>query len=145
MAITEQKLFEIICEQIEAINALTEQLKNGGAGPGGSGSRVPTIGANSKWRIQPLIQKIEFDANKEAVLEQNRFRQGFIIVNKTDDIVYGVGDDRSASVNYFTWQIESEASEYYIPSNGAYTGDVFFNAVGIGYLMVTEFSFQEGF
>ncbi|TYP92089.1 hypothetical protein LX73_2336 [Fodinibius salinus] len=124
----------LLCKQIEAVNRLID-------GIGG-----PTVGTSNGTPGSPdisaLSQKISFDANGEATLETNEYRQGFIVVNKTSDLVYGIADQEQATADNFTWQIASEASEYYIPSNGTYTGEVNFKAVGAGYLMVTEFSFQ---
>lgn len=135
MANMQEQLFQIICEQIESIDALTQALRNGASAGNITVGKQPTINA--------LPQKIPFDADGNAKLSANAYRQGFIAVNKTDGLVYGVADQKEASANRFTWMIDPEGSEYYIPANGTYTGDVNFKAVGTGYLMVTEFSFHQ--
>jgi hypothetical protein len=99
-------------------------------------------GISDNYTIETLSAKITFE-NGLAKLPANQYRQGFIAVNKTDDLVYGLAGTDTVSANNFTWQISSEGTEYYIPANGAYLGEVNFKAVGTGYLMVTEFSFKE--
>lgn len=131
-----ERLIQVICQQIEAINELTATLKNGS---GGNISALPQ-------KISALPQKLLFDDNGFATLDANSNRQGFIAVNKTDDIIYGIADQNEPSPDFFTWDIASADSEYYIPAEDAYTGEVNFVAMspGSGYLMITEFSFTNG-
>lgn len=124
-----ERLIQAICEQIEAVKELTAILKNGG-----------------NAEISALPQKLLFDDEGIATLDANSNRQGFIAVNKTADIIYGIASQNDPSPDFFTWDIASADSEYYIPAENPYTGEINFAAVkpDTGYLMITEFSYTNG-
>lgn len=130
----DDKLFKILCEQVEAVKELTVKIE-----------RDPsTIGAGSSLMIAPAIQKVTFDSNGMASLPRNDARQGLIMVNETPDSIYGAFDENDATENYYTIKINSAGTEYYIPANGAYSGPISFKALDTsGYLMVTELTYQN--
>jgi len=125
-----KQLAKLICQHIEAVNELTEAIKND----------KPTQIGN---KIQALPRKLTFGNDGKAELEKNEFRQGFIATNETNDFVYGVANQNEATESFYTWRLESGGTEFYIPSNGAYEGPINWKALRSGYLMLTEFSFKE--
>jgi len=98
--------------------------------------------------VIPTVITVPFEASKlnDVVMAPNSSRQGFIVNNESSDDMYLSFDQNTCSDKFFTIKIPSLGSEYYIPVQKAYTGQIrifFKDLTGTGFCTITELSYAD--
>lgn len=79
-------------------------------------------------------------ASKKTLLGANKYRQGFIIYNNSNNSIRVAFSANAATEYNFSVEIGAHSDWIYIPTVGAYTGEITFNpsVSGSGMVSVTE-------
>jgi hypothetical protein len=100
---------------------------------------------NLAGEVKSYISTNQFGASdgitsKKTLLGLNKFRQGFIIYNNSNNSIRIAFSSNAADLYNFTVEIGAHSDWIYIPTAGAYRGEITFNpsVSGSGMIIVTE-------
>jgi len=125
-------LYQLVCQQSDQVNKTLELLTNNNP------INLPIIQA----AIKPLNYVVP-GTNGNKFLDPNKQRQGIIVVNESNDILYVAADPTKCTPDNYTFKVDANSTEFYIPANGSYCGA--FNCYPLdptGRAMITEFSYE---
>lgn len=128
----EQKILQALCDITDRLDVIVKRqiLQH---------QRTPF----DDYRIDVRKSKLAFDTNGKARIGRNDNRQGFIFTNISSDFLYIAFGEDDASATNFTIRLDIGGTEFYLPTNYPYKGEVHLLGVDAsGFCMVNEFSFQ---